>query len=243
MFESIKEEIEAVKMRDPAARSTAEILLCYPGLWAILFHKLDYWLWIHNHKLSARFVSNLSRFITGIEYHPGAKFGKRVFIDHGMGIVVGETTEVGDDVLLYQGVVLGGVSLNKGKRHPTVGNKVVIGSGAKVLGNITLGDNCKIGAGSVVLRDVPSGTTAVGVPCRIVQEKKEYKLDLDHNLPDPVAAAINTILERQDAMEKQIDLLSEKLDVPKEELIDDSQIEEIFKNFNFEVLDNYSKKE
>ena len=154
-----------------------------------------------------------------------------------MGIVVGETTEVGDDVLLYQGVVLGGVSLNKGKRHPTVGNKVVIGSGAKVLGNITLGDNCKIGAGSVVLSDVPSGTTAVGVPCRIVQEKKEYKLDLDHNLPDPVAAAINTILERQDAMEKQIDLLSEKLDVPKEELIDDSQIEEIFKNFNFEVLD------
>lgn len=242
MFESIKEEIEAVKMRDPAARSTAEILLCYPGLWAILFHKLDHWLWIHNHKLSARFISTLSRFITGIEIHPGAKFGKRVFIDHGMGIVVGETAEVGDDVLLYQGVVLGGVSLNKGKRHPTVGNKVVIGSGAKVLGNITLGDNSKIGAGSVVLRDVPSGTTAVGVPCRIVQEQKEYKLDLDHNLPDPVAAAINTILERQDAMENQLNLLSEKLDVPKEQLIDDSQIEEIFKNFNFEGLESYSKK-
>ncbi len=200
MFNRIKEEIATVKQRDPAARSSIEILLCYPGLWAILFHRLDYWLWTHNHKLLARFVSHFSRFITGIEIHPAARFGKRVFIDHGMGIVVGETA---------------------------------------VVGNITLGDNCKIGAGSVVLRDVPPGTTAVGVPCRIVQEKREYKLDLDHNLPDPVAAAIDTILERQEAMERQLDILSEKLNVPKEQLVDDSKIEEIFKNYDFDCLEDY----
>lgn len=230
MFDGIKEEIATVKMKDPAARGTLEVVLCYPGFWANLFHRLAHWLWIHSLPFWGRLVSHISRFITGIEIHPGAQIGKRFFIDHGMGVVIGETTIIGDDVLLYQGVVLGGTSLSKGKRHPTVEDNVVVGSGAKVLGNITLGKSSKIGAGSVVLRDVPPGTTAVGVPSRIVQEKKEYVLDLDHNLPDPVADAVELLLKRQETLEEQIDILNEKLHLQKGHLDNNPEIEEVFKD-------------
>ncbi|MDO5850226.1 MAG: serine O-acetyltransferase [Methanobacteriaceae archaeon] len=230
MFEGIKEEIATVKMKDPAARGTLEVVLCYPGFWAVLFHRLAHWLWNRHLPFWGRLVSHISRFITGIEIHPGAQIGKRFFIDHGMGVVIGETTIIGNDVLLYQGVVLGGTSLSKGKRHPTVEDNVVVGSGAKVLGNITLGESSKIGAGSVVLKDVPPGTTAVGVPSRIVQEKREYVMDLDHNLPDPVADAVELLLKRQETLEKQIDVLNEKLHLQKEHLDNDPEIEEVFKN-------------
>jgi len=164
---------------------------------------------------------------------------KEFFIDHGMGVVVGETAIVGNDVLIYQGVVLGGVSLSKGKRHPTVEDAVVIGSGAKVLGNITLGHSSKIGAGSVVLKDVPPGTTAVGVPSRIVQENRDCVMDLNHNLPDPVSSIIDLILERQNSLEKQIELLNEKADIKNKELINNPELEEVFKR-NDDLIDKLS---
>lgn len=215
-FERIKEDIRMVHARDPAARSTLEIIFLYPGLHAIWFHKLANWFWIRNHLFTGRFFSALGRLLTGIEIHPGATIGRRVFIDHGMGVVVGETTEVGDDVLIYQGVVLGGTSLEKKKRHPTVGNGVVIGSGAKIIGNIKIGDCSKVGAGSVVLKSVPMGSTVVGIPGRVVQEERKCAIDLDHGkLPDPVAEAIRLILERQDEMEKQIRELGISTDILK----------------------------
>ena len=169
MFDNLRAEIQAIKDKDPAARSTLEIFLCYPGFYALLMHRVSHWLWTHSLKLLARVNSNLARFITGIEIHPGATFGKRVFIDHGMGVVVGETTIVGDDELLYQGVILGGTSTEKTKRHPTIEKGVIIGAGAKVMGNITIGEYSKIGTGAVVLKDVPSQSTCVGVPGRIVK--------------------------------------------------------------------------
>lgn len=215
-FERIKEDIRMVHARDPAARSTLEIIFLYPGLHAIWFHKLANWFWIRNHLFTGRFFSALGRLLTGIEIHPGATIGRRVFIDHGMGVVVGETAEVGDDVLIYQGVVLGGTSLEKKKRHPTVGNGVVIGSGAKIIGNIKIGDCSKVGAGSVVLKSVPMGSTVVGIPGRVVQEERKCAIDLDHGkLPDPVAEAIRLILERQDEMEKQIRELGISTDILK----------------------------
>ncbi|WP_297983832.1 serine O-acetyltransferase EpsC [uncultured Methanobrevibacter sp.] len=230
MFDGLKDELTAAKMRDPAARSSLEILCCYPGIWAILLHKWNHWLWTHRLPFWARFFSQLSRFLTGIEIHPGAQLGKRVFIDHGMGIVIGETAIVGDDVLIYQGVVLGGTSLSKGKRHPTVEDAVVIGSGAKVLGNITLGHSSKIGAGAVVLNDVPPGTTAVGVPSKIIQEERSCVMDLDHDFPDPVANAIDLLLERQNELEEQINVLNKKLNIENSEITNDSDIEEVFKS-------------
>lgn len=205
MFERIEEDIQMVYARDPAAKSTLEIFFLYPGLHAIWFHRLANWFWTRGHLFVGRFFSALSRLLTGIEIHPGATIGKRVFIDHGMGVVIGETSEIGDDVLLYQGVVLGGTALKKKKRHPTLGNGVVIGTGAKILGNIKIGDCSKIGAGSVVLKSVPNGSTVVGIPGRVVQEVRKCAIDLDHGkLPDPVAEAIRLILERQDEMENQI---------------------------------------
>lgn len=229
MFDSLKEELRAAKNKDPAARSNFEILCCYPGVWAIILHRWNHWLWTHNLPFWGRFFSQISRFLTGIEIHPGAQIGKRVFIDHGMGIVIGETTIVGDDVLIYQGVVLGGTSLSKGKRHPTVEDAVVIGSGAKVLGNITLGDSSKIGAGAVVLNDVPPGATAVGVPSRVIYEEQKTVEDLNHDFSDPVASAIDLLLERQVELEKQINILNQKLDIEKTGIIRDSEIEEVFK--------------
>ena len=213
MFDRLRSEIQVIKQKDPAMRSTIEVFFCYPGFYAILFHRFSHYLWNHSLKFLARIISTVMRFLTGIEIHPGAKFGERVFIDHGMGIVVGETAVVGDDVLIYQGVVLGGTTTNKGKRHPTIEKGVIIGAGAKVMGNITVGEYSKIGTGAVVLKDVPSDSTCVGVPGRIVKRHgvPREKIDLDHNiLPDPVAEAIRTLEKQIDENEKLIQILLDK---------------------------------
>src|SRR5215470_17963368 len=167
-LQSIREDVAAVLDRDPAAKSKLEVLLCYSGLHALWVYRLSHWFWMHNFRLTGRWLSQVGRFLTGIEIHPGAQVGQRLFIDHGMGVVIGETTILGNDVTLYQGVTLGGTGKEQGKRHPTIGNNVVIGAGARILGNITIGDNCRIGAGSVVLRDVPADSTIVGVPGHVV---------------------------------------------------------------------------
>ena len=215
MFKRIREEINAVKEKDPAARSTIEVFFCYPGVYALLMHRVSHFLWRHSFKLLARINSTLARFLTGIEIHPGAQIGRRVFIDHGMGIVIGETTIVGDDVLLYQGVILGGTTTQKTKRHPTVEKGVVIGSGAKVMGNITIGEYSKVGTGAVVLKDVPPESTCVGVPGRIVKSKnKSHIVDLEHNkLPDPVAEAIRSLEKQIKENEKIIKILLDKHDL------------------------------
>ena len=234
MFDNLRAEIKAIKDKDPAARSTLEIFLCYPGFWALLMHRVSHWLWIHSFKLLARMNSNLARFLTGIEIHPGATFGKRVFIDHGMGVVVGETAIVGDDVLLYQGVILGGTSTEKTKRHPTVERGVIVGAGAKVMGNITIGEYSKIGTGAVVLKDVPSQSTCVGVPGRIVKRRgvRHEEVDLDHGkLPDPVADAIRIIEKHLQENDKRFEILFEKHEICLTEDIRDEQeeLEDLFK--------------
>ncbi len=171
MFQRVREDIRAALARDPAARSKIEVLFLYPGLHALLLHRLAHWLWQHRLRLTARLLSEVNRFLTGIEIHPGASIGHGLFIDHGMGSVIGETTEIGDNCTLYQGVTLGGTGKEEGKRHPTLGNNVVVGVGAIVLGSITIGDNSLIGAGAVVLRPVPPDCTAVGVPAKVVRER------------------------------------------------------------------------
>ncbi|MDO5825899.1 MAG: serine O-acetyltransferase [Methanosphaera sp.] len=206
MFDRIKEDIDTVFSNDPAAKSTIEVILCYPGLHALWFHKIAHWFWIKNHKLIGRFLSHINRFFTGIEIHPGAQIGRRFFIDHGMGVVIGETTIVGDDVLLYKGVVLGGTSLESKKRHPTIGNNVVVGTNAIVLGDITIGENCKIGAGSVVTKPAPPNSTIVGIPGRTLQSIKEqskHKHDLEHGkIPDPITEILNALIQRQEELEE-----------------------------------------
>lgn len=182
---SLSEHIRTIKREDPAAKSSLEILLCYPGLHAVLFHRVAHWFYRHNRYVIARLISQFSRLLTGIEIHPGASIGERLFIDHGLGVVIGETAEIGDDVLLYQGVTLGGTGNQRGKRHPTVGNRVVIGTGAAVLGDIRIGDGAKVGAGSVVVHSVPEGATVVGIPGRVVRGRGEALGTLDH---DRVAA-------------------------------------------------------
>lgn len=177
---SLREHIQAIKREDPAAKSDLEILLCYSGLHVVLFHRVAHWFYRHKQYVVARLISQASRFLTGIEIHPGAKIGKRLFIDHGTGVVIGETAEVGDDVLLYQGVTLGGTGNVRGKRHPTIGDRVVIGTGAAVLGNIKLGDDVKVGAGSVVVHSVPEGSTVVGIPARVVRGPAEAVGVLEH---------------------------------------------------------------
>ncbi len=207
----IQEDIQAVFAKDPAARSLPEVLLCYPGLHAIWFHRLAHFLWRRRFLLLARFVSHVSRFLTGIEIHPGAQIGRRFFIDHGMGVVIGETTEIGDDVLMYKGVVLGGVSLEKGKRHPTIGRGVVIGSDAIVLGPIEVGDGAKIGSGSVVIKPAPAGATVVGVPGRVISvngERCTRMYDLHHErLPDPVTEALTQLCDRIEELETRLQRL------------------------------------
>jgi serine O-acetyltransferase len=212
MFEALKREIQVVFERDPAARSVAEIIFLYPGFHAIIFHRLAHFLYTKKMYFLARMVSHISRFLTGIEIHPGAKIGKGFFIDHGSGIVIGETTEIGDNVTLYQGVTLGGSGKEKGKRHPTVGNNVTISAGAKILGSFTVGDHSKIGGGSVVVKEVPPNCTVVGVPGRIVArdgvrvEDKFTDVDLDHNLlPDPVADMLAAMQSRIDELEKRLE--------------------------------------
>lgn len=206
-FRNIREDVETVFKEDPAARTRGEVLLCYPGLHALWMYRISHWLWLRDWKDLARFVSHLGRFFTGIEIHPGVKIGKRFFIDHGMAVVIGETTEIGDNVLLYQGVVLGGTSLKKEKRHPTLGNNVVVGAGAILLGPIVVGDGARIGAGSVVIHDVPAGATVVGVPGRVVVSKTPLTVsgvDLDHNkLPDPVIEVLDRLEKRIEALEKE----------------------------------------
>jgi serine O-acetyltransferase len=203
----LKEDIQTVFREDPAARSTLEILLCYSGMHAIWFYRFTHWLWIKGFKIEARMISQTARFLTGVEIHPGATIGRRFFIDHGMGVVIGETAEIGDDVLIYQGVVLGGVSLEKHKRHPTIGNKVVIGSGAILLGPIEVGDEARVGAGSVVIGDVPEGSTVVGVPGRVMIEREPKHVSgvaLDHNkLPDPVIEVLHRLEQRIEELERQ----------------------------------------
>ncbi|MBN1160502.1 MAG: serine O-acetyltransferase, partial [Dehalococcoidales bacterium] len=196
MFRTIREDIKTARIRDPAARSTLEILLCYSGLHAIWAHRVNHFLWNNHLKLAARFLSNITRFFTGIEIHPGAKIGRRFFIDHGAGIVIGETSEIGDDVLLYQGVVLGGTTMEKKKRHPTLGNGVEMGAGSIALGPIKIGDDVRVGASSVVIKDVPPGVTVVGIPGRVVTKREKPVMDLEHGrLPDPVAEALKLVLK------------------------------------------------
>lgn len=232
MFNGLKEDIKSIKLKDPAARSTLEIFLCYPGFYAVLFHRISHFFWNHGFKLLARMNSNFIRFLTGIEIHPGATIGRRVFIDHGMGVVIGETAEVGDDVLIYQGVVLGGTSTNKGKRHPTIEEGAIIGAGAKVMGNITIGSYSKIGTGAVVLKDVPSESTCVGVPGRIVKSKHTSLVDLDHDkLPDPMADVIKSILRHQKIIEEQIKLLGDKNKLCFSECGDEDKIRDLEKVF------------
>ncbi|ABR54088.1 serine O-acetyltransferase [Methanococcus vannielii SB] len=220
MFKLIKEDIKTVLMRDPAAKTKFEVVLCYPGLWSIWIHRLSHWLFNNELITIARVISTISRFLTGIEIHPGAKIGRRCFIDHGMGVVIGETSEIGDDVLIYQGVVLGGTSLERKKRHPTIGNGVVIGSGAKIMGNIEIGNCAKIGAGSVVLKSVTAHATCVGVPGKVVHENRKCAIDLDHgNLPDPISELLENMKKQQDSMENQLKILNLKQDVPKTSLL------------------------
>lgn len=190
-FRSVREDIAAVFESDPAARSYLEVLVCYPGLHAVWAHHLSHWLWLHGMRFLARLNSQAARFFTGIEIHPGAEIGRRLFIDHGLGTVIGETAIVGDDVTLYQGVTLGGTGKEKGKRHPTLGNNISIGSGAKLLGNITIGDNCRVGAGSVVLRSVPPNSTIVGVPGHIVlRDGKRVVITDPKDIRDPLSDVI-----------------------------------------------------
>jgi serine O-acetyltransferase len=210
MFRAIREQIETVFHGDPAAKSTLEIFFCYPGFHSILLHRVAHRLHTGGFTLLARMVSQFNRSVTGIEIHPGATIGRRCFIDHGMGVVIGETAEIGDDALLYQGVTLGGTGKEKGKRHPTIGNNVVIGTGAKILGNITIGDHTKIGAGSVVIRSVPDHSTVVGVPGRVVRSRVEAADYLEHGtLPDPEGQLIDDLTKRIEQLEAQLKLLAE----------------------------------
>lgn len=211
MFAQLRDDIQVVFERDPAARSTLEVVMTYSGLHAIWGHRIAHKLWKAQWCTLARAVSQVFRFFTGIEIHPGATIGRGLFIDHGMGVVIGETCEIGDNVTIYQGVTLGGTGKEKGKRHPTVGNDVIIATGAKVLGSFKIGDNSKIGAGAVVLQEVPPNSTVVGIKARIViQDGKRIKCDLDHvNLPDPVADTIRQMQREIDHLRKELEHLRE----------------------------------
>lgn len=209
-FRMIRRDIDSVRERDPAARSTLEILLAYSGLHAIWVHRITHWLWVHKLKLAARTVAQISRWLTGIEIHPGATIGSGFFIDHGMGVVIGETAEIGADVTIYHGVTLGGTSLNKGKRHPTLGDRVVVGAGAKVLGAITIGEDSRVGANAVVVKSVPANAVVVGVPGQIVQRSQPHRADdapdLNHtSLPDIVGVSLKQLLERVEALESHLE--------------------------------------
>jgi len=227
MFDKIREDIYSVFDRDAAARGVLEIIFCYPGLHAVWFYRIAHWFWTHELYFLGRFTSHLGRFFTGIEIHPGAKIGKKFFIDHGMGVVIGETAVIGDDCTLYHGVTLGGTSWQKGKRHPTLGNDVVVGAGAKVLGPIEIGDGARIGSNAVVVKPVPPGTTVIGVPGRLVDPTKgkgdqdrrhrmAEKMGFDaygvtQDAPDPVAHAINCMLDHMHLMDRKMQDMCEAL--------------------------------
>ena len=218
MFKALREDIASVFERDPAARSTWEVLTCYPGLHAVYVHKLARWFWLHELRWFGRLTSHFGRWATGIEIHPGAKIGRRVFIDHGMGVVVGETAEIGDECTIYQGVTLGGTSLFRGeKRHPTLGRGVVVGAGAKILGGFTVGEGAKIGSNAVVVKEVPAGATVVGVPGRMVDEEASVQAErfaaygVVQNQDDPYAKAIQTLVEHSQELERSLAVLAAKL--------------------------------
>ena len=237
-FKDLKEDINSIYDRDPAARNFFEIITTYPGVHALIFHRVTHALYKRNFKWLARILSNLVRWYTGIEIHPGAVIGRRFFIDHGTGIVIGETAEIGDDVTLYHGVTLGGTSWSKGKRHPTLGNNVVIGAGAKVLGPITVSDGGRVGSNAVVTKDVPAGATVVGVPGRVIERSKSDKDDqraqtakkmgfdaygVAQDAPDPVATAINCMLDHIHAMDEKMERMCKSLKALDAEL-DDIQL-------------------
>ena len=215
MFERIKEDIDAAFQNYPAAKSKLEVVLCYPGVHALLLHRISHYLWKKGLFLLARLISHTNRFLTGIEIHPAAEIGRGVFIDHGMGVVIGETAVVGDGCLIYKGVVLGGTTTEKTKRHPTLGKKIIVGSNACILGNITIGDHVRIGSGSVVVKDVPPHATVVGVPGRIIeQKKKEHDVMLDHGqLPDPIAEALKVVLKENRKLKQRIKNLEDNLNL------------------------------
>jgi len=229
MFETIKEDIQVVFDRDPAAKSGLETLLACPGMHAILFHRLNHWLWKHGLYLLARLMAHVARFLTGVEIHPGAIIGRRFFIDHGMGIVIGETAEIGDDCSIYHGVTLGGTSWNKGKRHPTLKNDIVIGAGAKILGPITLNDGARVGSNAVVVKDVPAGATVVGIPGHVVALKEAKSADkaaqreamakkigfdaygASKDMPDPIQNALDTMLDHMHKVDKELEAMKKQL--------------------------------
>lgn len=228
MFETIKEDIRVVFERDPAARSALETLSACPGLHAILFHRINHWLWTKKLYLLARIGSHFARFVTGVEIHPGATIGRRFFIDHGMGIVIGETAEVGDDVSIYHGVTLGGTTWQKGKRHPTLENNIVIGAGAKILGPITISEGARVGCNAVVVKDIPAGTTVVGVPGHVIAKKNERdksqqreamakKIGFEayaerRDMPDPIQNALDTMLDHMHKTDKEMEKLKKHLE-------------------------------
>jgi len=227
MFSRLREDIACVFERDPAARSSWEVLTCYPGLHALTLHRLSHWLWEKQLRWLARFASHWGRFITGIEIHPGATIGRRVFIDHGMGVVIGETAEIGDDCTLYHGVTLGGTTWDKGKRHPTLERGVVVGAGAKILGPIVIGEGARIGSNAVVVKDVPPGATAMGIPARILhtevdrtREEKAAKLGFSAYAvtreDDPYAQAIQGLLDHSVEHDKRIDMIMKEINAIKQ---------------------------
>ncbi|MCR6632352.1 MAG: serine O-acetyltransferase [Magnetospirillum sp.] len=235
VFKSLQEDITSIRQRDPAAHSWLEVVLCYPGLHALMFYRLAHWCWGNGLRVLGRFISHVGKIFTGIEIHPGATLGRRLFIDHGTGVVIGETAIIGDDVTLYHGVTLGGTSLHKGKRHPTLEDGVIVGSGAQVLGPITVAKGARIGANAVVLTDVPPGVTMVGIPARMVMRKPKpdeaafcaYGL-ADENMPDPVARAIDslrgqveTLLQRVAELETERD---EAAGVPRRPVLAEAEV-------------------
>ena len=213
MFKTTRADIRAAKERDPACRSSFDVILSYPGFHAVFLHRISHRLWGWGLRTLPRFLSHIARFLTGIEIHPGVKAGKGLFIDHGMGVVIGETTEIGQNVTLYQGVTLGGVSLKKEKRHPTLRDNVVVGAGAKVLGPFEVGENSRIGSNSVVVKEVPPNSTVVGIPGQVIikEGKKVDEVDLDHQvMPDPVAKAFNCLMEHVQLLHRRLNELGEK---------------------------------
>ena len=235
MFRQLREDIASVFERDPAARSTWEVLTCYPGLHAVWMHRLAHWFWTHGLIWFGRFTSHVARWLTGIEIHPAAVIGRRVFIDHGMGVVIGETAEIGDDCTIYQGVTLGGTSLYRGtKRHPTLGKGVVVSAGAKVLGGFSIGDGAKIGSNAVVLKEVPAGVTVVGVPGRIVEESAKDKgkgqfaaYGVGPNQEDPYAKTLQSLVEHAQELEQTVSAMSEKIRRMEQKLSESSKSEQL----------------
>ena len=218
MFQRLREDLQTIIERDPAAKNLFEVLLCYPGLHAIWMHRIAHFFYQHRWYTLARFISHVSRGLTGVEIHPGATIGRRFFVDHGMGVVIGETAEIGDDCLIYKGVVLGGTTLEKKKRHPTLGNRVVVGSNSIVLGPTIIGDGAKIASGSVVIKHVPPGATVVGVPGRVMESDagKRASIDFEHgNLPDPLSDVMKLILQLHEKLEDRVEKLEKAHEPPK----------------------------